>query len=320
MTRLQVAAALAGCLAVLTFRAAPAPAQSAVDRPSSEARDRTRGEQSGSRNIIIDYVEPIRPEFLDIDKDDPNYAKYEDEYREMNEIRTRLQKWRLLEELGAFLAPVRLSGSLRLVAKECGTINAFYNKLDRSITLCYEEVRLTEKIAPRSTTEQGISRTDAIVGSAISTLLHESGHALYNLLQIPILGREEDAADQIAAYVMLQFGRDVARMTIKGAAWFWLSVDRLMQDSANPRSDLADEHSTPRQRFVTFLCMAYGKDPEGFKDFVNIGWLPAQRSAECAREYAQADLAFRKTVLPYVDADLMKQVLAKQWVRPDATD
>ena len=218
----------------------------------------------------------------------------------------------MLEEFGAFLAPLRLSGSLRLTAKECGSKNAYYSHLDRAIYLCYEIVREIVRGAPKATTLQGISRGDAIVGGVLTALLHETGHALYNLLQIPVLGREEDAADQIAAYVMLQFGRDVARTTIKGDAWLWRSQDWSKQNQL-----LSGEHSPPQQRFLAFLCMAYGADPDGFKDFLGFGWLPAQRSAGCAREYAQADLAFRKTVLPHVDRDLMKQVLARPWIRPD---
>ena len=32
---------------------------------------------------------------------------------------------------------------------------------------------------------------------------------------IPVFGREEDAADQLSAFLMLQFGKDVARTTIR---------------------------------------------------------------------------------------------------------
>jgi Putative metallopeptidase len=46
--------------------------------------------------------------------------------------------------------------------------------------------------------------------------LHEVSHARFDLLHIPILGHEVDAADQVAAYVMLQLGKDFARTTIVG--------------------------------------------------------------------------------------------------------
>ena len=49
--------------------------------------------------------------------------------------------------------------------------------------------------------------------------LHETGHAVFNMLQIPVLGREEDAADQFAAYLMLRLGKDEARRMILGSAY-----------------------------------------------------------------------------------------------------
>ena len=53
----------------------------------------------------------------------------------------------------------------------------------------------------------GFRREDAIVGGFVSTLLHETGHAIFHLLDIPIFGREEDAADAIAAYVSFNSDR-----------------------------------------------------------------------------------------------------------------
>ena len=43
----------------------------------------------------------------------------------------------------------------------------------------------------------------------------------------------------------------------------------------------------------------------------------AARKDNCANEYKQAALAFRKTVLPDVDQDMMKEVLKMNVLRPD---
>ena len=65
--------------------------------------------------------------------------------------------------------------------------------------------------------ESDIASTNVLPGSGartrwsagfVSTMLHETGHAIFYLLEIPIFGREEDAADAIASYVALQFGDD----------------------------------------------------------------------------------------------------------------
>ena len=51
----------------------------------------------------------------------------------------------------------------------------------------------------------------------VATFLHEAGHALFDLLEVPLLGREEDAADQLAAYYVLQFPKEIKRRLILGA-------------------------------------------------------------------------------------------------------
>ena len=79
-----------------------------------------------------------------------------------------------------------------------------------------------------------------------------------------MFGREEDAADQMSAFLMLQFGKDVARTTIRGAAFTYLN-------SKNPRTrtEFADEHGTDAQRFFNYVCLAYGGEPEAFREYVD---------------------------------------------------
>ncbi len=47
----------------------------------------------------------------------------------------------------------------------------------------------------------------------------KAAHALFDLLRVPILGREEDAADQVSAFIMLQLGKEEARRLILGTAY-----------------------------------------------------------------------------------------------------
>ena len=84
--------------------------------------------------------------------------------------------------------------------------------------------------APQKVSPEGFTRQEAIVGGFVGVTLHEAGHAVNDLLNLPVLGREEDAADQIAGFIMLQFGKEVARTAIKGTAYSWLTFAR--QDAA----------------------------------------------------------------------------------------
>ena len=278
-----------------------------------------RAQDSGLRpnpNITIDYIEPEDPARLDYDPNDPKMSqsdkdqlkKIQANYEALKAVRERLMKSRILERYSLFLSAIRLPTTLRLRTKQCNTQNAFYSRDDTSLTLCYEYVIAFEQRAPKETTAQGISREDAIIGSIISTMLHETGHALFSIFRIPILGKEEDAADQVAGFVMLQFGIDVAKTTIKGAAWKWYA-----QNWSDPAYH--DVHSTPQQRFYNYLCIGYGGYPDAFKPFIDFNWLPKARAAGCAVEYKQAENAFAKTILPHIDEEIMKKVQNTTWIQ-----
>jgi hypothetical protein len=266
--------------------------------------------------ITVDYQEPHHPIYgLFLDPDDARVANVFGQlvktYERLSGIKQRLVKRQLLEEFSQFLAPVKLPVALRLVAKQCDTINAFYDPAKSRVVLCYEWVQHAEDTAPKAPTPQGITREDAIIGGVVGVLLHEAGHALSNLLRLPVLSREEDTADQIAGFLSLQFGRDVARTLIKGEAYSW-------HVRAAGQARYWGVHSSSLQRQHNYLCLGYGKDPEAFEDFVTkFGWLPKERAANCANEYRQVEHAFRTTILPHLDMELMKKVQERKWLRPD---
>jgi hypothetical protein len=257
-------------------------------------------------NILIDYLEPREP----FDPQDKDYAKGMASYQRMMAIYERMKKRQILEEFNAFLSPLRLPKLLRIKTLQCNTVNAFYDPTERTIKMCYEWMETTELQAPQKASPEGFTRQEAIVGGFVGVLLHEAGHAVNDLLSLPVLGREEDAADQIAGFIMLQFGKDVARTAIKGTAYTWLSFAR------QSRPAYWDVHSTPAQRFYNFLCIGYGGDPATFKDLAD-KWLSKARIETCAQEYKQVRNAFNKTVMPHIDQALLKKVQSIQWIRPD---
>ena len=195
----------------------------------------------GNERILIEYMEPRHPIFAYYtDADDPAQAEEVQTniktYKRYMAIMERLKARQVMEEFSQFLAPLKLPITLRLRTMQCGEVNAFYDPADSSINLCYEFVADIEDRAPRATTPEGITRDEVIVGQIVGTLLHEGGHAISNLLRLPVLGREEDTADQIAAFVMLQFGRDIARTLIKGETFGWNQRQRTASRFWGPHS------------------------------------------------------------------------------------
>ena len=108
-----------------------------------------------------------------------------------------LKERQVLEKFKEFLSPLRLPRALRLKLQGCdGVSNAWYG--DDAITVCYEYIDDILRNAPEEKTPAGVTRADAIVGPTLEVFLHEVGHAVFDYLDVPILGREEDAADQFA--------------------------------------------------------------------------------------------------------------------------
>jgi hypothetical protein len=224
-----------------------------------------------------------------------------------------VQERRLLEKMRDLLAPLRLPRRLLLQAKGCdGEVNAWYD--NATVTVCYEFLDWVWQSVPDQTTPAGIAPIDALAGPIVQILIHEAGHAVFDFLKIPIFGREEDAADQFSAYVLLQAGKEEARRLIAGAVYQYKSgVQSESQNIATKR--FADEHGTMAQRFFNILCLAYGADAELFKDIVANGYLPKQRAEGCGDEYAQVAYAFKTLIGPYIDRKLAAR-LHKSWLPP----
>jgi hypothetical protein len=209
--------------------------------------------------------------------------------------------------------PFRLPRRLLLKTEGCdGEVNVWYD--DGAITVCYEYLDWVWQSAPAQTTPAGTAPIDTVAGSLVQIVLHEAGHAVFDLLKVPIFGREEDDADQFSAYVILQMGKEEAHRLIAGAAYqYRTGVRSENQTIATKR--LADVHGTTTQRFFNILCLAYGADNELFKNIVANGFLPKERADGCGDEYAQVAFAFKTLIGPYVDRKLAAN-FHKNWLPP----
>jgi hypothetical protein len=226
-------------------------------------------------------------------------------------VMQRLKARRVLEQLSEFTAPLRLPHAFHLIARECDEENAFYSRSEWSLTLCYELVDEINRDAPKSEQiKEGFTHDDVVLGEVVFVVLHELAHAAFDMLEVPVFGREEDAADQMAVFLAMQFSPEVARTTVRGDYYFFNN-----QSDPSEWSRYADEHGTNSQRLYNGLCWAYGGNPQLFKDFVDQGLLPKARAVDCGNEYRQISDAFTRTVLPFIDAEAMRKVRSKDWFK-----
>jgi hypothetical protein len=227
----------------------------------------------------------------------------------------RLKKEKALERFSVVLSAIRLPKPLLVKFTSCdGTSNAWYEPKDETVTFCYEYVEEIEQ-GSHGSSSKGIPEDVAWTGAVAFVLLHETSHALFDLLKVPILGREEDAADSVAALSMLRAGEGIARRVLGGAAWMYLhdSKGRMPDDS-----DFSDVHGLDSQRFYNVLCMAYGSNRASFQGMVDKGYLPKDRAEGCADEFRQVAFAVKKLIAPSIDVQVAQRVKAAHKARSES--
>lgn len=245
-----------------------------------------------ARRIRVEYVPPKNP---------THQALYE-----------LLQQRGALEKFQEIFSPFRLPIDLTLKTLGCdGVANAFYQRPE--LKICYEYLDGIRKSIPKETTQAGITPTDAVIGQFFYVVAHEMGHAVFDMYSVPLFGGPEDAADQFAAYMMLQFGKGEVRRLIGGAAY---SYQSFVHDPKFivPLESFSDMHGAPQQRFYNLLCIAYGADANLFADVVEKGYLPRKRATTCRAEYREVVFAFKQLIAPNLDQALMSQVFDKAWL------
>lgn len=106
------------------------------------------------------------------------------------------------------------------------------------------------------TAEQGALDT------LLHTLLHESAHAYIAGNNIAVLGKEEDAADDFAALMLLNGLDDGSNIAISAADMFAFEADSAERPDYYEAVEYIDEHSFDLQRYFATLCLVYGSDPQ----------------------------------------------------------
>ncbi len=233
------------------------------------------------------------------------------------ELAAMLKRFGVLERFQEIFSPFKLPIELTLKVQTCdGVSNAWYQR--PVVTICYETIEDIHKNMPTQEMPaagafEGITATDAVFGQFFYTVAHEMGHAIFDLLDVPIFGRAEDAADAFAAYMIIELGKQDARRLILGAAYAYQEYMKLANVCVGMEA-FADSHSAPMQRYFNLLCVAYGASPEMFAGLIEGGYLPKARSENCKMEFYEMNFAFQHTIAQHLDPVLAKQVLDKTWV------
>jgi hypothetical protein len=207
---------------------------------------------------------------------------------------------RLVDESNKHLA---LPLDIPVIFKECNgkdedPTNAFYSPEDHSITLCYGLIEKSEELfKDDEKTEKDLE--EAVLGSTAWTFYHEMGHALIDVYKIVHTGKEEDAADELSTYILINEGGDEGeKAALDGAEDFYREAS---EDKDLNEEQFADAHSLDKQRFYNVVCWVYGSNTEKYayltegKDPI----LPEGRAEMCEDEYHRVTKAWTSLLGPH---------------------
>ncbi len=221
-----------------------------------------------------------------------------------------------LEMMRVIFSPFRLLKNLYMKAVNCnGVPNAYFFREDDkpTIRICYEYLDSVYGAMPKKPTAEGITPREAFTGQLLFALAHEFGHAVFDIYNIPVLGRQEDAADQFATHFLLQFGGELAYRLIRGAAYSYHDLITKLADKPKvtlPVQAFSSDHGAPEQRFFNLVGIAYGYDSTTFAAVVDNGYLPEARAKVCKYEYANLAYAINTLVGPHIDKELAAKATA----------
>ena len=138
-----------------------------------------------------------------------------------------------------------------------------------------------------------------VTGNLLFVVGHESGHALISQLEIPVIGREEDAADSFATLMALKIGNGYAHRVLSNAATGWFYSERRDRQD-HVRTIFYDEHGIGLQRAYNIVCLMVGSDPEEFGELAGETGMPDKRQETCRFDYSNASWSWDKVLEPHL--------------------
>lgn len=213
----------------------------------------------------------------------------------LHELADELQKSRLFADVVSELEKLLiLPQDLSVHFEDCGEINAFYDPEKKRISMCWELLEYTaEKFSKDGANDEEAAA--GFVSATVFTFFHELGHALVDLLDLPITGKEEDVVDQLATWILVAGGEEGALMAIDGAVSF-------IDEEGDEEPVTWGEHSLDQQRFYNIVCWVYGSAPEKFAELTESrdGPLPNERAEICPDEWARMSKAWERLLAEHV--------------------
>ncbi len=133
--------------------------------------------------------------------------------------------------------------------------------------------------------EELTPREAFVEANILSIYYHELGHAIIDLMEVPMFGQEEDAADVLSVLLInWLFDEETAVSIAYDAAFGYINDPEGVNEV-----QYWDLHGPDEQRYYNHVCIFYGANPDEREDIAEELGLPDDRADWCHVEYEQAE-------------------------------
>ena len=158
---------------------------------------------------------------------------------------------------------------------------------------------VSTSLAAKITAKQQVEAMDVAMHDAVFTLYHEAGHLLIDELKLPVLGKEEDAADALAVIQIFESTPDKSDLarTLNDVAddWYYSSLRATKADMT-----AYDDHSLDIQRANAIVCMMVGADTEEFAPKAEDYGLDETDRDNCVDDYDKTLASWTTVLAPHL--------------------
>jgi hypothetical protein len=190
---------------------------------------------------------------------------------------------------------------IRIGANEGPLFNEEYGEIDIPFQFIEQvQVRYLRN-HPRASRARAVEFSMDVL---MHVVLHEMGHALIDLYDLPHSSREEDAVDSLAAILLIEMFEDGREVSINTARSFAI---KSFDNTSSGWRNYSDEHSLDEERYRKIICLIYGSKPDSYTDLARDSGLTDRQIRACPVVFKRQKSAWRKQLKPYLrDKNLLK--------------
>ncbi len=163
--------------------------------------------------------------------------------------------------------------------------------------------------------EQLKSTVEFAFNNSLFFMFHEAGHMLISEFDLPVLGREEDAADSLSSLLLLEMDDETFDQALVDSVDGWT-----FSAESGQEPDLFDAHALNQQRAFNMVCLMVGKDGETFQESADDLDFPSDRREQCVGEYRKARKSWFGVLEPHLRDDDGQSSFEIHYLKPESPE